>query len=185
MDDGADVDDGAAMHDSADMDDLTLADLADAPTLARAIERRLPGIVTTTDSGDWYLFYDPDGVTVPESRFPFCTLMTGDRYDGASDLDRDPGTYRINLGVSRGSYEDLLGPAPRQPAGYEVIDTGADYTATDTVLPHPFYAPLHWVCVVNPAEGTRAEVGRLLVEAHALAARRYARRGERGAAEPD
>jgi hypothetical protein len=155
------------------VDDLEPADLTDATTLARTIERLLPGIVTSTDSGDWYLFYDPDGVTVPESRFPFCTLMTGDRYDAASDLDRDPATYRINLGVSRATYEALLGPAPRQPAGYEVIDTGADYTATDTVLPHPFYAPLHWVCVVNPGERTRHDVARLLVEAHGIAAQKY------------
>jgi hypothetical protein len=164
--------------DDADVDDLELADLADATTLAAAIERRLPGLVTTTDSGDWYLFYDPDGTTVPESRFPFCTIMTGDRYDAASDLDRDAATYRINLGVGRGSYEALLGPAPRQPAGYEVLDTGADYTATDTVLPHPYYAPLHWVCVVNPRERTRHDVGRLLAEAHGLAARKYRRHRE-------
>ncbi|GAA2722409.1 DUF6194 family protein [Cellulomonas aerilata] len=158
------------------MDPLGPADLSDATALLRAIERGLPGIVSTTDSGDWYVFYDPDGVTVPESRFPFCTLMTGDRYDAASDLDRDPRTYRVNVGVTRATYEALLGPAPREPAGMQVLDTGADYTATDTVLPHPFYAPLHWVCVVDPGERTAAELGRLLQEAHGQAARRYRRR---------
>ena len=152
---------------------LEPADLADASSLVGAIERHLPGIVTTTDSGDWYLFYDPDGVTVPERRFPFCTLMTGDRYDAASDLDRDLATYRVNVGVDRRTYEDLLGPAPRDAAGRRVLDTGFDYTTTDTLLPHPFYAPMHWVCVVNPAEGTRAMLADLLVDAHGLAERRY------------
>jgi hypothetical protein len=83
--------------------------------------------------------------------------MTGDRYDKASWLDRDVSTYRVNLGVSRGTYEGRFGPAPRQAAGQAVIDTGFDYTATDTVMPHPFYAPLHWVCVVNPRERTAVE----------------------------
>jgi len=158
---------------------LRQADLADATSLLNAVEARLPGLVTTEGSGDWYIFYDPDRVTVPEQRFPFCTLMTGDRYDGASNLDRDPATYRVNLGIDKRGYEDLFGPAPRQSAGYEVIDTGFDYSETDTFLPHPFYAPMHWVCVVNPGERTRAELGVLLHEAHELARHRYENRKDR------
>ena len=149
------------------------SDLTDAESILGAIKQRLTGLVTTTGAGDWYLFYDPDGVTVPERRFPFCTLMTGDRYDAASLLDRDASTYRVNLGVSRGTYEGRFGRAPREAAGHEVIDTGFDYTATDTVMPHPFSAPLHWVCVVNPRERTAAELAELLVEAHGIAQRAY------------
>ena len=152
---------------------LEAADLAAAATLVEAIERHLPGIATTTGSGDWFLFYDPDGVTKPEQRFPFCTVVTADRYDAASHLDRDATTYRINLSADRGSYEGLFGPAPRQAAGHDVLDTGVDYTATDTLLPHPFYAPLHWLCVVNPGEGTRSRLAALLEQAHARAARQY------------
>jgi hypothetical protein len=159
---------------------LELADVCDAPALVGAIERELPGIVTTAASGDWFLFYDPDGTTVPERRFPFCTVVTGDRYDGASRLDRDPGTYRVNLGVDRRAYEDLFGPAPRQPAGYEVLDTGFDYAATDSWLPHPFYAPLHWICVVNPGERTTRQLGELLERAHNLAAQRHSHRRTAG-----
>jgi uncharacterized protein DUF6194 len=155
---------------------LERPDLTGAATLHAAIERQLPGIVTTTASGDWYLFYDPDGTTDPGQRFPFCTLMTGDRYDAASRLDRDAATYRVNLGVGRRSYEGLFGPAPREAAGHRVLDTGFDYTATDTWLPHPFYAPLHWVCVVNPGERTRPELAALLGQAHELAQRQYGNR---------
>lgn len=54
-----------------------------------------------------------------------------------------------------------------------MINTGADYTAADVVLPHPFYAPMHWVCIVNPAERTRAQLARLLEAAHMLAMRQY------------
>ena len=152
---------------------LEPADLGEATSLLRAVEHQLPGIVTTEGSGDWYLFYDPDGITRPDQRFPFCTLVTGDRYDAASRLNRDPATYRVNVGVDRRCYEDLFGPAPRQAAGHEVIETGFDYAATDTLLPHPFYAPLHWVCVVNPGDRTRARLGELLDLAHGLARRTY------------
>ena len=158
---------------------LQQRDLADVTSLLRTLRQQLPGIVTTEGSGDWYLFYDPYGTTVPEQRFPFCTVMTGDRYDGASNLDRDLGTYRVNLGLDRHGYEELFGPAPRQAAGYEVIDTGFDYTATDVVMPHPFYAPLHWVCVVNPGEGTRTALADLLERAYGIAERIYDNRRRR------
>jgi hypothetical protein len=158
---------------------LQQQNLADVTSLLRAIEQQLPGIVTTEGSGDWYLFFDPDGTTVPDQRFPFCTLMTGDRYDGASHLDRDSATYRVNLGLDRRGYEDLFGPAPRQAAGYEVIDTGFDYTATDVLMPHPFYAPLHWVCVVNPGPRTGTALGDLLQRAYGIAERAHENRSRR------
>lgn len=82
-------------------------DLADASALLAAVERELAGLVITTGSGDTFVFYDPDRVTVPEQRFPFLTLVTGDRYDAASQLGRDERTYRVNLDVDRQTYEEL------------------------------------------------------------------------------
>src|SRR3954469_22583145 len=55
---------------------LTSEDLADAAALLSALERELPGLVTSESSGDWFVFYDPDGITVPEKRLPFLTLVT-------------------------------------------------------------------------------------------------------------
>jgi len=152
---------------------LTSAHVRDAAALLVALQRQLPGVVTSEGSGDWYLFYDPDGVTVPEKRFPFITLVTGDRYDAASNLDRDVRAYRVNLGIGRTAYEELFGKAPRQAAGREIIETGSDYTATDTVMPHPFYAPLHWVCVVNPGPRTIDQLAALVERAYAEAGRHY------------
>jgi Family of unknown function (DUF6194) len=148
-------------------------DLIDGPSFVRVLVRELPGLVTSTGSGDTFLFYDPDGITDPERRFPFATVVTGDRYDAASRLDRDATTYRVNLGIPRDTYEQLFGPAPRQAAGHEVIDSGFDYTVTDSLLPHPYYAPLHWVCVVNPGVRTAVQLAGLIEQAHALAKKQY------------
>lgn len=163
---------------------LNRADTSSAAALLRAIKRELPGTVTTEGAGDWFVFYDPDGITVPERRFPFITVVTGDRYDAASRLDRDAASFRVNLGVDRASYEALFGPAPRQAAGRGVIDTGFDYTSPDLVMPHPFYAPMHWVCVVNPGERSRASLAGLMHAAHALARARYRAAGQANRAEP-
>lgn len=162
------------------MDELTGDDLTDAESLGAALERSLPGVVTTTADGDVFVFYDPDGVTDPSARFPFATVVTSDHpYDHASRLDRDASSYRVNCGVSRATYESLLGPAPREAAGYSTIETGVDYAETDRVLPHPLYSPMHWVCVVNPATRTRTVLVGLLAEAHRIAHGLYAARHER------
>lgn len=116
---------------------LAPVDVADPTSLLRAVEHGLPGVVTPEASGDSFLFYDPDGITVLGARFPFCTIVTGDRYDAASGMDRNPATCRVNVGVDRRSYDELFGLAPRQAAGDGVIDTGFGYTLTDTPLPHP------------------------------------------------
>ena len=155
---------------------LNPADISSGQAVLSAIQRELPGTVTTEGSGDAFVFYDPDGITVPERRFPFITVVTGDRYDAASNLDRDATSFRVNLGVDRPTYEAMFGPVPRQPVGQEVIDTGFDYTSTDQVMPHPYYAPMHWVCIVNPAEHTRLVLADLIQSAYVLAMRQYGHR---------
>ncbi len=58
-----------------------------------------------------------------------------------------------------------------------VIEPGHDWTQVDVLLPHPQYAPRSWVCVVSPSDATfEATVQPLLAEAHAVAARRQARK---------
>jgi hypothetical protein len=51
-------------------------------------------------------------------------------------------------------------------------------------MPHPFYAPMHWVCVVNPGEQSRASLAHLMLAAHALARARYRRHGQANQGEP-
>ncbi|MEU4381801.1 DUF6194 family protein [Micromonospora echinofusca] len=99
-----------------------------------------------------------------ERQLPFATIVTGDHYDDASALGR-PDAWRLNVGLTRSAYARLF------PYG---SDGGVDHTVTDTVLPHPGYAPQHWVCVVNPGEATLATVRQLLAEAYAFAVRKHA-----------
>jgi hypothetical protein len=61
-----------------------------------------------------------------EKHFPnFATIVWTDDFDQASNLSR-PGAFRLNLGVSRATFERLVGS-----------DTAPDYTATDRLVPHP------------------------------------------------
>jgi hypothetical protein len=134
----------------------------------------LAGVVTSAGGGDTFFFYDPDGVTRADARFPFATVITGDHpYDDVSDLDRDQDAYRLNLGLTRETYRSRFGRPPQERDERGILDAGVDYAARDQLMPHPIYAGQHWVCVVDPSPQTFAEIRPLIVEAHEFAARKY------------
>lgn len=129
----------------------------------------LPGIEVVADQGDHYVFADP--AQPANNRLPFATVMTAGRYDQFSDLDR-PGVYRLNIGVSPATYRARFGP---QPFPKDAAESGYDFTALDTVMPHPVYGSMFWLSVLNPSEATFAGVQPLLEEARALALERAQR----------
>ncbi len=126
----------------------------------------LPGIEVVEDKGDHYFFADP--TQPPDNRLPFATVMTTDRYDQFSHLDR-PGVYRLNIGVSPTTYRARFGPEPF-PA--DPAESGHDFAALDTVMPHPVYGKMFWLCVLNPSAATFASVQPLIEEARTVALNR-------------
>jgi len=109
----------------------------------------------------------------PEKHWPnFATLVTSDEYDSASNLDR-PGVYRLNIGVSKATFDSLVGSA-----------SDPDYKVVDQVVPHPVYAAQHWVSILNPTAATFDSVVKpLLDEACERVAR--SRRKKKSAATPE
>jgi len=93
----------------------------------------------------------------PEKHWPnFATIVTTDEHDeGApSNLSR-PGVFRLNIGVSRATFERLVGSM-----------AAPDYSAFDRLLPHPVYAKQLWISILNPSDATfRDLVMPLLTEA--------------------
>jgi Family of unknown function (DUF6194) len=155
----------------------------DAHEMKRYLCSAFDGVATTEAFGDTFFAYDPYG-DLPGDRFhPFATIVTGDHHDRASDLDR-PGAYRLNIGLTTATYTAMFGAAPTSRDEHGVLQTPFDYTATDTVLPHPIYASQHWVCVVEPGEATMDTVRRLLAEAYGFAVRKFTNERARRAGRP-
>ena len=133
----------------------------DPATIIEYIRATYPETDVFEASGTWFCSFDP------EKHFPnFATIVTNNDYDEGSDLDRE-GVFRLNLGVSRATFERLVGEA-LDPA------TPPDYAALDTLLPHPTYAAQLWISILNPSDATfRDVVIPLIAEAHdRLAAQR-------------
>ena len=110
----------------------------------------------------------------PEQKFPFATLVTDDTHDQASNLNRT-GVFRLNIGVGPEVYRSRFGPQPAFPRDGRTVNTGHDFTALDQLMPHPVYAAMSWVCVLNPDQ-TLEDVKALLAEAYSLDAKKHAKR---------
>ena len=151
----------------------------DEREIVRYLSEDLDGVEAVTANGDWFFFYDPERKLPHDRRMPFATLVTGDLYDHASNLSRE-GVFRLNIGVGKETYRSLFGDPPAPAGETGVVETGHDFTALDQIMPHPVYAPQHWVCVLNPGESTVDTVRSLLTEAHTRAARSYAIRMAQG-----
>jgi hypothetical protein len=137
----------------------------------REVLAAFPHTLIVEGNGDLYAIYDPDQDYEQRPRHGWATVVTSDAHDSASDLDR-PGVYRLNIGLPRDRFREVLDPAARQ-----------DPTALDVLLPHPVYGRQNWVCVLNP-DRTWPTALRLLGDAHAFAARKHdnaaRRRNQRG-----
>ena len=143
----------------------------DEAAIIRSITETLGGVDVQMLEDDAFFFYHPGQNLPVDRRLPFATLVTSDKHDQASDLDR-PGVFRLNVGVSAETFRARFGELPPSKGGpYDPI-TGYDFTVLDTLLPHPVYGRLHWLCVVNPSRETFAQMQPLLAEAHRLAAER-------------
>ena len=147
-----------------------------AAAITRFIRGKYQDVSVIEANGDAFFFV---GDSSEDQRMPFATLVTSDAHDTASNLTRTR-VFRLNIGIARETYDARFGPPPPGPIAAEPIDTGHDYTALDTLMPHPIYAPLCWVCVANPSTATFKSIQPLLAEAHEIAARRRERRDARG-----
>lgn len=122
--------------------------------------------------GDYFFYYAPDGV-VPRTQ-PFATIVTKDYPDDSSSrLDR-PGCFRVNIAAGGAGFRSHLGHDPKETPAAAVAAS-----ASDILVPHPVYASMGWLCVVNPGPKTAAAVTELLQAAHHHARSRSERHARR------
>lgn len=121
------------------------------------------GVKSMQNFGYTFFFYGA------EHMLPFATIAaTGNEYERISQLDR-PGVFRLNLGVSKATFQALFGTDKVDVSTY-------DFTALDTMMPHPDYAAQSFICVLNPSDATFQTLQPLLAEAYGLAVKRAQRK---------
>ena len=162
--------DASALQDaSVQADDALTAD-----ALIEKISASFGGLAPQRTWGEFTFFYNP-GRLLTRGTY-FCTIKEKDgENDRASELNR-PGVYRLNLCLPKGDYFDRFGPLPDRPGKGGVVDGGWDFTALNRLGPHPVYAWMGWVSVLNPTDTTFEEVLPLLELSYAKAVKGFERR---------
>ena len=139
----------------------------DHDAVVRSITEAFPDTDIVTAMGATFFSVDP------EKHWPnFATIVTTDEHDmgSPSNLAARPDVFRLNIGLSRQTFERLVGGA-----------TEPDYAALDRLLPHPVYAQQHWVSILNPSAATFDSIVKpLLTEAHDRVAAARARHRNAG-----
>ena len=124
--------------------------------------------------GETSIFFNPNDAATHGSYF--LTIKEADgEHDKASGLNRE-GIYRVSFGISRDSYESLFGPKPLRPSKGGVVKTGHDFTQSNLLMPHPIYAWMNWVQLLNPSEETWNSIQDLVQESYELSKARHANR---------
>lgn len=102
-----------------------------------------------------------------DHRLPFVTIANSDNdFDNVSNLERND-VFRINIGVSKETYNKL---------NINQLDEDIDYSVLNVFLSHPHYARQYFVCILNPIGDKLEETKRLIVEAHSIAEVRLQRK---------
>ncbi|HEX2909253.1 MAG TPA: DUF6194 family protein [Chloroflexia bacterium] len=144
----------------------------DEAAITEYITVTFDGIEVITALGNSFFMYDPGG------KFPMATLVThDDDYDQFSNLNR-PSVFRLNIGVSKQTFQELFGTKPFSTDSNET-ESAYDFTALDKLMPHPVYGRMYWVSILNPSVTTfETQVRPLLDEAYAISVKKYPKKSE-------
>ena len=127
--------------------------------LTHYLRDTFPDVETSQNFGYTFFFYKSD------HKRPFASLSSSDNeHDRFSNLAR-PGIYRLNLGVSKPTFQSLFGPGPLDLSTY-------DFTTVDQFFPHPEYSAFHFISILTPSATTFERLRPLIAEAYAIAQKR-------------
>lgn len=139
--------------------------MIDESFITSHITSTFENVETAVNMGYTFFFYRDDHMHA------FATIAsTGNEYEQISKLDR-PGVYRLNIGVSRETFQSMFGKGKIDVSKY-------DFTTLNTIIPHPDYSSQHFLCVLSPSEATWERIRPLLAEAYDIAMKRYTRRNK-------
>lgn len=138
------------------------------PTLViDALLSKFDGVTVVDAWGEKSLFYNPGG-RLPRGVY-FATVKEKDgENDKASNLNRDR-IFRLNVGTTKPLFLERFGPPPPRPEKGGVVEGPWDFTALDTLMPHPVYGWMSWVAVLNPSDKTFDELQPIIEAAYAKA----------------
>ncbi|MBD5155225.1 MAG: hypothetical protein HDT15_09200 [Oscillibacter sp.] len=134
----------------------------------------LDGTVLVNSWGERGIFYNPDG-RLKRGIYILTVKEKDGEHDKSSRLDRKD-VYRVNLGLRKSTFTQMFGSMPKRPDKGGVVDMDYEFSSVDTLLPHPVYAWMGWICVLNPSQERFEELKPLIQKAYEYAKEKYIKR---------
>jgi hypothetical protein len=112
------------------------------------IFEKYSGLIELVKYSETTLFYNPDKIL--KHGVYFCTFKEKDGpNDKLSNLDRSD-VFRMSFNPGSDAYIDLFGNKPKRPLKGETQNLDYDFKKLNMLTPHPVYAWMGWVQVLNP-----------------------------------
>lgn len=124
--------------------------------------------------GERGIFYNPNHV-LKRGVYVLTIKEKDGENDKGSNLNRE-GFYRVNIGLRKPTFKEMFDTIPLRPKAGCIVDMDCDFTAIDTVLPHPVYAWMGWISILNPSDGTFDKLKPLIQEAYDFSIEKFKKR---------
>lgn len=112
----------------------------------------LEGSIIVESWGESGIFYNPEHVL---KRGVY--ILTIKEKDGANDraskLTRK-NVYRLNIGIRKPTFLKIFGFILERAKAGGVVAMDYDFVAINQIIPHPVYAWMGWISVLNPSSDT-------------------------------
>lgn len=146
---------------------LIKRDNMDTATLQKIIKSKFDEVITKNAFGETTFFYNPKR-KLPNGVY-FTTIKEADGpNDKSSNLNRE-GVFRLSFKPFPSTYTSLFGEKPARPPKGEIVELDLDFSIQNTLLPHPIYAWMGWIMILNPSDSELESVLGLLNESYSQA----------------
>ncbi len=135
---------------------------------------KFEGTVLVNSWGEKGIFYNPDN-KLKRGIYVLTIKEKDGENDKASSLDRE-GIFRVNIGIRKNTFLNLFESVPKRPEKGGIVKMDYDFTITNKILPHPVYAWMSWICVLNPTKQTFEKLKPLIQEAYEYAKEKFSKR---------
>ncbi len=134
----------------------------------------LDDVVLAESWGEKGIFYNPQNI-LKRGIYILTVKEKDGENDKSSDLNRD-NIYRVNLGVRKKTFIEIFGDTPPRPAKGKAVDMDYDFSELNRLIPHPVYAWMSWICILNPSEQAFEHLKPLIQEAYEYATEKFRKR---------
>lgn len=126
-------------------------------SLLSFLTSKYPGLVIVNAWGEASLFYNPNG-HLKRGAYCFTFKDSDGKNDSASQLNREHVKFRMNFKISKQRFlrvfdEPSLPQRPEKGGVITLVSNRAYHpNIINKLFPHPVYAWMSWVSIINPDE---------------------------------